>query len=42
MGYCMHFDGMLDRIIQARDMYLNRKGLIFPNTLTYKCAIIHD
>lgn len=42
MGYCMHFDGMLDRIIEARDMFLAKKGLIFPNTLIYKCAIIHD
>lgn len=43
MGYCMHFDGMLDRIIEARDRFLNKKkGLLFPNILTYKCAIIHD
>jgi protein arginine N-methyltransferase 1 len=42
MGYCMHFDGMLDRIIEARDLYLNKKGLIFPNFISFKCAIIHD
>jgi hypothetical protein len=28
MGYCMHFDSLLDRIIEARDLYLTKKGLI--------------
>ena len=42
MGYCLHFDGMLDRIIQARDQFLTKHGLLFPNVLSYKCAVIHD
>lgn len=31
MGYCLHFDGLLDRIIEARDLYLSEGGIIFPN-----------
>ena len=42
MGYCLHFDSMLDRIIEARDMYLTKKGIILPNSLSFKCAIAHD
>ena len=42
MGYCMHFDGMLDRIIEARDLYLVKNGLIFPNLISFKCCLIHD
>lgn len=42
MGYCMHFDSILDRIIEARDLFLTKKGLLFPNTLTFKCAVVHD
>lgn len=42
MGYCMHFDGMLDRMIEARDMFLTSKGLMFPNSLSFKCAALHD
>jgi type I protein arginine methyltransferase len=42
MGYCLHFDGMLDRIIEARDLYLTKRGLIFPSLLSFKCALIHD
>lgn len=42
MGYCLHFDGMLDRIIEARDLFLAKKGLIFPDSLNFKCAVVHD
>jgi protein arginine N-methyltransferase 1 len=42
MGYCLHFDGLIDRIIEARDLYLSKKGIIFPNILSFKCALIHD
>ena len=42
MGYCMHFDGMLDRMIEARDLFLAKRGMIFPNKLSFKCAIVHD
>lgn len=42
MGYCLHFDGMLDRIIEARDMFLVKNGLLFPNKLSFKCTAVHD
>lgn len=43
MGFCMHYDGLLDRMIEARDLYLDKKnGLIFPDKLKFKCAFIHD
>jgi hypothetical protein len=42
MGYCLHFDGLLDRFIEARDLYLSKGGLIFPSTLSFKCALLHD
>jgi len=42
MGYCLHFDGLLDRIVEARDLHLTKGGLIFPNTLSFKCALLHD
>ena len=42
MGYCLHFDGLIDKIIQARDKFLTPKGVILPNTLSYKCALLYD
>jgi type I protein arginine methyltransferase len=42
MGYCLHFDGLLERIIEARDLYLSKNGIMFPNHLSFKCAAIHD
>lgn len=42
MGYCMHFDGMLDRMIEARDMFLVKKGIMMPNQLSFKCTVIQD
>ena len=42
MGYCLHFDGLIDRIIEARDLFLVDKGIILPNILSYKCGIVHD
>ncbi len=43
MGFCMHYDGLLDRMVEARDLYLDKKnGVIFPDKLKLKCAFIHD
>lgn len=42
MGYCLHFDGLLGLVILARDRFLKKGGPIFPNTLSFKCAAIHD
>lgn len=42
MGYCLHFDGLIDRVIEARDLFLVKNGKIFPNILSYKCGVLHD
>lgn len=44
MGYNIIYDGLLDRMIEARDLYMKdpNKGLIFPSKIRYKCAFIRD
>lgn len=42
MGYCLHFDGLLERIVEARDRFLVKDGKMFPNELSFKCAVVHD
>ena len=43
MGCNLFFDGALDRIIDARDNFLNKEtGVIFPDKLRYNCAFILD
>lgn len=42
MGYNLFYDSMLDRVIEARDLYLKKKGLIFPNILKFKCCFVRD
>ncbi len=43
MGFCMHYDGLIDRMIEARDLYLDKKnGVILPDKLKLKCALIRD
>jgi hypothetical protein len=43
MGWNLIYDGMIDRMIEARDLFLNQStGLIFPDRLRYKCALIWD
>ena len=43
MGFCMHYDGLLDRMIEARDLFLDKdNGIILPDRLKLKCALIHD
>lgn len=42
MGYNLIYDGMMDRMIEARDLYLNEQGIIMPNIIKYKCAFIRD
>lgn len=42
MGYCLYYDGLLDRIIELRDLYLVKGGIIFPNNISFKCALISD
>ncbi len=43
MGANLFYDGMMDKIIQARDMFLNKAtGVIIPNKIRYKCALVWD
>jgi hypothetical protein len=43
MGWNMIYDGMIERMIETRDLFLNpNTGLIFPDRLRYKCALIWD
>jgi hypothetical protein len=44
MGFNFIYDGLLDRMIEARDLYMKdpQKGLILPNKIRYKCAFIRD
>ncbi len=44
MGFNLIYDGLLDRMIEARDLYMRDlpKGMILPNIIRYKCAFIRD
>lgn len=44
MGYNLIYDGLLDRMIQARDLHVKdvEKCLILPTKVRFKCAFIHD
>ncbi|KAI1844359.1 hypothetical protein JX265_010211 [Neoarthrinium moseri] len=40
MGYFLLYESMLDTVLYARDRYLNKDGLIFPDKATiYACGI---
>lgn len=42
MGYTFYFDGLLDKMLIARDQFLSKNGLILPATLAFKGALIND
>ncbi|KAJ3560583.1 hypothetical protein NP233_g10744 [Leucocoprinus birnbaumii] len=42
MGYFLLYESMLDTVLLARDKYLKRGGLIFPDTATLYIAAIED
>jgi protein arginine N-methyltransferase 1 len=42
MGYFLLYESMLDTVLLARDKYLKRGGLIFPDTATLYLAAIED
>ncbi|KAF2663721.1 S-adenosyl-L-methionine-dependent methyltransferase [Microthyrium microscopicum] len=42
MGYFLLYESMLDTVLYARDRYLNKDGLIFPDTATIHMAGIED
>ena len=42
MGYFLLYESMLDTVLWARDRYLNKNGLIFPDKATIFMAGIED
>ncbi|KAJ5908993.1 hypothetical protein N7495_001675 [Penicillium taxi] len=42
MGYFLLYESMLDTVLYARDKYLNKGGLIFPDKATMYVAAIED
>ncbi|EJT73301.1 HNRNP arginine N-methyltransferase [Gaeumannomyces tritici R3-111a-1] len=42
MGYFLLYESMLDTVLYARDKYLNKDGLIFPDRAIIFCAGIED
>lgn len=42
MGYFLLYESMLDTVLYARDRYLNKDGLIFPDKATVYAAGIED
>ena len=42
MGYFLLYESMLDTVLLARDKYLKKGGLIFPDTATMYIAAIED
>jgi protein arginine N-methyltransferase 1 len=42
MGYFLLYESMLDTVLYARDRYLNKGGLIFPDKATIFMAGIED
>ncbi|KII92620.1 hypothetical protein PLICRDRAFT_37398 [Plicaturopsis crispa FD-325 SS-3] len=42
MGYFLLYESMLDTVLLARDQYLKKDGLIFPDTATLYIAAIED
>jgi hypothetical protein len=42
MGYFLLYESMLDTVLLARDKYLTKGGLMFPDTATLFLAAIED
>ena len=42
MGYCLLYEGMLDSVLFARDNFLVKDGLIFPERARIYVAAIND
>ncbi len=42
MGYCLLYEGMLDTVLYARDHFLVKGGLIFPERARIYVAAIND
>ncbi len=42
MGYCLLYEGMLDSVLGARDRFLVKGGLIFPERAKIYVAALND
>jgi type I protein arginine methyltransferase len=42
MGYCLLYEGMLDSVLYARDHFLVKGGLIFPERAKIFVAAVND
>ena len=42
MGYCLLYETMLPSVIYARDKYLNKGGMIFPDKCDLYITAIED
>lgn len=42
MGYFLLYESMLDTVLLARDKYLKKDGLLFPDVATIYLAAIED
>lgn len=42
MGYCLFYESMLDTVIYARDKWLKRDGLLFPDKASLYLTAIED
>ena len=43
MGHCLYLDSLIDRTIEAKDLYLKKgTGIMMPNVVNFKAALIRD
>lgn len=42
MGYCLFYESMLDTVLYARDKWLNKDGMMFPDICTLFVTAIED
>ena len=42
MGYCLFYESMLDSVLFARDKWLKKDGLMFPDKVTFHVAALED
>jgi protein arginine N-methyltransferase 1 len=42
MGFCLLYEGMLDSVLKARDMFLKEGGMMFPSKAKMFIAAIDD
>ena len=42
MGYCLFYESMLDSVLFARDKWLMKDGLMFPDKVSFYVAGLED